>query len=201
MSWDAQSEKRLRQLADDGLSSGKIAAIMDRSRSAIVAKCSRLPGVRLKGNDIELPRLPLRSSAPHVLPEPKACATVKAKPQATPLVALSVDAGPAGKDAPAIPNSDAVPPAKEVSSSQPIAGSNPVTFFQLEKCMCRWPLARSDDDEQLYCGARSHFRASFCDEHADLGTQPKYRRPRGRYGERLPVGVTSTTLRIARSHA
>lgn len=82
--------------------------------------------------------------------------------------------------------------------SQPISDSAPVTFFDLEKCMCRWPLPHAADDEALYCGENCESRASYCDAHADVATQPKYRRPRGASGERLPIG-RSVTASVSRS--
>lgn len=69
----------------------------------------------------------------------------------------------------------------------------PATFLELEKCMCRWPVS-----EGYYCGARCEPRASYCDFHCDASTNPKYRRPRGAIGERLPIG-RSVTASVSRS--
>lgn len=175
--WAPERNEMLRRLVADGVPIRRIAFEMKITRVTVRTKMKLLGLVRHSPLAVAAPKTVAAVHNPILDPQRRRRRNTAFMPKALPSQADPVDPAP--------------------ETSQPIAESAAVTFFDLTKCMCRWPLPHAADDEALYCGARCEFRASYCDFHCDASTNPKYRRPRGVSGERLPLGrsVTASVLR------
>ncbi len=152
-----QKAEAVRPLALDGLSAKQIAADLSRvygnvSRSAVIGVCNR--------GDIDLGNRgrPKRNSKKAV----SVAAPKKAKPAPKPR-----------KEEPKAPKPEAVVIPLPVREPEPEPTGGPLTIFQLNDRVCRWPV-KSHSDEQiggLYCGKRREHGA-YCSTHAAIAYVP-----------------------------
>ncbi len=145
MTWTPEQVKALHELIDQGLSSNQIAKELDVTRSSVVGRASR-DGKKLGLGRIRGARAPRYQR--HV-PFPE-CRHIR----------LHLD-----------PEPDAI-------------GENVTTEFEAGRCsimqlrdgVCRWPMwdMATPKNAKFYCGAPTHGKSSYCQEHMLLGLDPNY---------------------------
>lgn len=133
--WTNEAVNRLTALAQRGYSSGAIAAILSDEYAAPVSRNSVIGKMHRAGIQLEARRAP---------PAPKPASPPKIKFRPKPRLVTA----PAPMSAPP-------PPAK----------AEPVTFAQLERHHCRWPIGDVGHPNFRFCGARRPEGRPYCAEH------------------------------------
>lgn len=179
MPWTDEMVESLKQMWEEGLSTGEIGKRLGVSKNSIVGKVHRLqliarPSPIKKKDDSE--------QAPSEKAKPKAKPTPKAQPQPEKETKVSAPKQPVSKPEvkeqqvsetkaqpkKAVKEADSYMNVSIPVTHTPKKPGDKITVTDLDNHTCRWPIGDPKDENFHFCGAQVKIGQTYCEEHAAI---------------------------------
>ena len=161
MAWTDEMVEQLKQMWQEGLTTGEIGKRLNVSKNSIVGKVHRLglsgrpSPIKKKDEEAEKkPQSPAKATAPKT---GKAPAPKEEKKVAPTVVARETSTEVLKKAAPERTGTDCATPRNT---------SGLTMLTDLDNHTCRWPIGDPKDDNFHFCGKKIKIGQTYCEEHA-----------------------------------